>query len=402
MQNTLHNKDRLKTLRQTLLLDSETEASFDRLTKLAANMIGAPVSLVSLVEPHRQFFKSQIGLKDPYATTRQTTIDLSFCQHVVTSGEPLVVNDAPNHALVCDNPAIVELDVMAYLGIPLTTRDGHHLGSLCVIDDEARTWTADEIDIMQTLAASVTTEIQLRLDAVERESLVTTLQERNDQLDAFSHTVSHNLKNAISGIVGCADVSIRYADRIDKTELIETMGDILDAANQTNDTINALLTLSGINLTGDTDLRPLPMFAILEDALTRLEREIAAYGATVQLPQGLPDSTGHRPWIEEVWLNYLSNALKYGGRPPHIEIGADVAPDGRVTYWIEDNGPGIPAEDQDKLFQTFSRVSPDPDIEGHGLGLSIVKRIVEKLDGRVGFKSTVGTGSRFFFTLPGA
>jgi signal transduction histidine kinase len=108
---------------------------------------------------------------------------------------------------------------------------------------------------------------------------------------------------------------------------------------------------------------------------------------------------GYAPWIEEVWVNYLSNAIKYGGRPPRVELGAETQPGGLVRFWVRDNGPGIAPEAQVRLFVPFTRLD-QVRAKGHGLGLSIVRRIVEKLGGQVGVISTPGQGSVFSFTLP--
>jgi signal transduction histidine kinase len=105
--------------------------------------------------------------------------------------------------------------------------------------------------------------------------------------------------------------------------------------------------------------------------------------------------------VEEIWVNYLSNALKYSGRPPHIVLGAARQPDRRVRFWVQDNGRGIHPEDQAKLFMPFSQLS-QAQTEGHGLGLSIVQRIVEKLGGEVDVESEPGQGSTFSFILPAA
>ena len=154
----LNDTKRLQALRQTCLLDSQAEAAFDRLTRLASRIIGVPVSLVSLVDADRQYFKSAVGLD-----IQQTPLSHSFCQHVVTTGEPLVVEDAREHPLVHDNMAIHDLDVIGYLGLPLSTSDGVEIGSLCVIDSEPRRWTQDEINILSELATSVMMEIELRV-----------------------------------------------------------------------------------------------------------------------------------------------------------------------------------------------------------------------------------------------
>jgi GAF domain-containing protein len=157
-----HEQDRLEALRRTGLLDSPPEPAFDRLTRLAARLLHAPVALVSLLDRDRQFFKSSFGLPEPWASRRETPLSHSFCRHEVASGRPLVVADARRHRLVRDNPAVAELGVVAYLGIPLIAADGHVLGSLCAIDHEPRAWTEDDVQTLGDLAASVVTEIELR------------------------------------------------------------------------------------------------------------------------------------------------------------------------------------------------------------------------------------------------
>jgi signal transduction histidine kinase len=111
---------------------------------------------------------------------------------------------------------------------------------------------------------------------------------------------------------------------------------------------------------------------------------------------------GYAQWVEEVWANYISNAIKYGGTPPRIELGAEQQPDGSVRYWVHDNGVGLSQEAITQLFTAFTRLDKVR-ATGHGLGLSIVKRIVEKLNGTVDIQSegAPGQGSIFSFTLPG-
>jgi hypothetical protein len=154
---------RLEALSETALLDSPTEPAFDRLTKLAAKLLNAPVALISLVDEDRQFFKSSVGLSEPWRSARQTPLTHSFCRHTLVSREPLVIEDARTHPLVRDNPAIRDLDVVAYAGVPLITAAGHALGTLCVFDHQPRSWTADQIETLETLTASVLSEIDLTL-----------------------------------------------------------------------------------------------------------------------------------------------------------------------------------------------------------------------------------------------
>jgi GAF domain-containing protein len=134
----------------------------DRLTRLAARIVGAPVSLVSLVDTRRQHFSSQVGLGTPWSLAAGTPLSHSFCQHVVTSGERLVVTDAKADDRVRDNPAIPDLGVQAYAGFPLVDDEGNVLGSFCVIDDAPREWTADELEGIADIAAAAASEIRAR------------------------------------------------------------------------------------------------------------------------------------------------------------------------------------------------------------------------------------------------
>ena len=161
-QQRLTDIVRLSALSDSDLLDSPPEAAFDRLTRLAAKLLGVPVALVSLVDDHRQFFKSAVGLPEPWASRRETPLTHSFCQYGVTSAEPLIVIDAREHPWLKDNLAISELGVIAYAGIPLLGEQEQVLGMFCAIDSVPRPWTDDEISTLRELASMVSTEIELR------------------------------------------------------------------------------------------------------------------------------------------------------------------------------------------------------------------------------------------------
>jgi two-component system sensor histidine kinase/response regulator len=157
----------------------------------------------------------------------------------------------------------------------------------------------------------------------------------------------------------------------------------------------------------DVKTGPISMANVVSSAKQRLSAMVSDAGAELILPDptSWPKTIGYAPWIEEIWINYLSNAVKYGGNPARVELGAD--PDygksaaGRrmARFWARDNGPGIAAEDVPQLFNQFTRLD-QMRAEGHGLGLSIVARIIEKLGGEVGVETKPGEGSLFYFTLP--
>ncbi|MDX1495426.1 MAG: GAF domain-containing protein [Longimicrobiales bacterium] len=178
----LADPSRLRALRATGLLDRDPSPSLDRLVRLASRILGAPVSLVSLVEADRQFFASQVGLIAPYSESRETPLSHSFCKQVVESGDALVITDALTDARVADNPAIQELHIRSYAGVPLTgEEDGHVLGSFCVIDDEPREWTQEELEILRDLADAAMTEIRLRRAANDIGDALDELQRQMDR-----------------------------------------------------------------------------------------------------------------------------------------------------------------------------------------------------------------------------
>lgn len=166
----LRDPGRLAALHETALVDARNDDAFDRLTRVASRVLASPVALVVLVEGDRQFFRSHVGLPEPYSRTRQTPLTHSFCQHIVLTREPLVIDDAREHPEFRDDPAIRDLRVIAYLGVPLRSLGDHVLGSLCVIDHEPRAWTDDDVALLTDLAGSVMTEIELRLTVREAEA----------------------------------------------------------------------------------------------------------------------------------------------------------------------------------------------------------------------------------------
>jgi PAS domain-containing protein len=153
---------RLAALVDSELLDTPAEEIFDRFTRLAVRWLGAPVALISLIDDHRQFFKSAVGLPEPWASQRETPLSHSICQYGLTTSEPLIVCDAREHPWLEQSLAISELGAIAYAGIPLVTAETQILGMFCVIDSVPRTWSEDELTTLRELAAMVGTELELR------------------------------------------------------------------------------------------------------------------------------------------------------------------------------------------------------------------------------------------------
>lgn len=226
------------------------------------------------------------------------------------------------------------------------------------------------------------------------------LREQVAELDAFAHTVAHDLKNPLALVVGLVDfVMVQYEDSV-PSELIDYLKKVQNTGYRGINIIDELLLLASVRKQ-DVTTSPLDMEMILAGAQDRLGFLFQQYRGDIQLPNSWPVALGYAPWVEEVWVNYISNALKYGGSPPVLELGAAELENDMVRFWVRDNGPGLPQEKQRVLFTEFVRLS-EVKVEGYGLGLSIVRRIVEKLNGRVGVISNPEQGSEFFFELPAA
>jgi signal transduction histidine kinase len=228
------------------------------------------------------------------------------------------------------------------------------------------------------------------------------LKKRNLELDAFAHTVAHDLKNPLGGIVGFTELLL---DECSSTppqyeSCQERLSHIRQAAEQMFNIIDALLLLAGVSRQMQMVPHALNMSEIIKRVIEqRLCYMLRDYAAEIKVVSTWPIAQGYSPWIEEIWVNYLSNGLKYGGNPPYLELGADSPKQNMIRFWVRDNGPGLPEEAQAKLFTPFTRLHTKR-AKGHGLGLSIVQQIVEKLGGRAGVESTPGQGSLFYFTLP--
>lgn len=255
--------------------------------------------------------------------------------------------------------------------------------------------------VMKDITRHVEVEEKNRL---ANERLMDEIKEKEKlivDLDSFSHTVAHDLKNMLGAIVSASTLIKQGVDEMSKEELLEVNDLIRQAGTKTMHITRELLTLASVRQQ-EVKVQRVNMQRIVLDAMNRLNDMVLEYNGQVVVPDELPQAMGYDGWLEEVWINYLSNAIKYGGTPPVVHIGSEVLEGGRVKYWIKDNGKGLSKEDMALLFNKFTRLDTLR-VEGNGLGLSIVKRIIEKLHGEVGVesKNIPGEGCTFYFILPG-
>ena len=400
--STVQDPARLTALHATALLDSPAEPAFDRLTSLATTVLDVPVALVSLVDEDRQFFKSCIGLPEPWASLRETPLSHSFCQHVVAEQQPLIIEDARIHPLVRDNLAIDELDVVAYMGIPLITPEGHALGSLCVIDTQPRHWTETEVTILRELAESVMTEIALRRQTQAAEEA---LQARDELLTI----IAHDLRNPVSVIHsyiqllrprvpprGPADIEhLRMGLEhmgIATTRLIAQIDELLDLAR-----LQAGQAL-------ELQLRPVDLVALAREVA--LEQQQTTRHHAITVVTSLPELCGcYDPVrIARVLSNLLSNAVKYSPDGGTITVEVSQVQDAAGVWAVlrvRDEGLGIPEAELPQIFHRFQRASNVVGrISGTGIGLASVQQIVAAHQGTIEVASREGQGTTVSVRLP--
>ncbi len=253
----------------------------------------------------------------------------------------------------------------------------------------------------QEVLARVRTHLALRRMRRDLQESNEQLKSQNEALDAYARTVAHDLKNPLNLI-------LNFARLIEEEEVLEGVNaedlrHIIQSAERMNHIIHDLLLLAQMRKEFIEPVR-VNMKAVVRQSLDRLAADIRAQGAHVVEPETWPDGEGIASWLQAVWVNYLSNALKYGGEPPKITLFAE--PDGGrpgyIRYGVKDNGRGVEPSQQSKVFDEFARVGGEK-VEGHGLGLSIVRRIVRRLGGDVGvYNLQPGPGCAFYFTLPEA
>ena len=241
------------------------------------------------------------------------------------------------------------------------------MSALSQKEDKLRAFQAGGVDYIvkpfQPEEVLVRVETHLRLQALHRQLQQTNqvlqssnqaLQRRNEELDTFAQTVAHDLKNPLGVILGYASMLAEYYPNLSDADRLNAIQSIAKTGQNMMDIIDGLLLLAQVG-SNEVKLTPLNMGLIVRQALDRLSRSLQESGAQVSLPQNWPTAIGYAPWVEEVWVNYLSNGLKYGGAPPILTLGGEIQPGGMVRFWVEDNGDGT---DRRRSKATCSSPSP--------------------------------------------
>lgn len=252
-------------------------------------------------------------------------------------------------------------------------------------------------DHLEELVKERTAELMEKTNQLELQSVE--LETQNRELDAYAHSVAHDLKTPLTTIVGVSGLLQSGKINLTPEQTKESSSIINRTAKKMSSIIDALLLLASVRRTDDVNPSVINLRELAEEACQRLEQVATQYAAHIEFVGEWKNAIGYPQWIEEVWVNYISNAIKYGGTPPQIQIGCTAIAGGMIKCWVRDHGSGIALARRSELFIQFSRLDPSSS-DGHGLGLSIVKRIIHRLDGDVGYEEADGDGGVFWFTLP--
>ncbi|MEY4549215.1 MAG: hypothetical protein RL685_5410 [Pseudomonadota bacterium] len=385
---------RLRALADYRVLDTPAEESFDNITKLAAKIFGTPISLVSLVDEHRQWFKSRHGID-----ASETSRDVSFCDHAVRSDQTLIVPDThldprfAKNALVLGAPHI-----RFYCGVPLRTPEGHSLGSLCVIDRQPRSLDAGQIALLESLGRQVELELEIRrrLELLE-EKLGKALSRAKSQ-ELLASMIVHDMRGPLTAIIMLTS-SINPGDKDSKLSLEGLVSEADRLRRMLLDILDVCLNeVGGLRLRR----RVFSLTAAATEVVLRVSQSVAARGSCIQLEAAdVPLLVDADPeLIQRLLENLVSNAVQHAPERAEVSLSFRQLSPERVQGEVTDRGSVIPEAERRSIFEPLTRGNGSAH-RGHGLGLAFCRLAVEAHGGKLGVRPNAnGVGNTFYFELP--
>jgi len=373
----------------------EVDEVLDHIVKAAAKALDARVCTLQFVENYEPLTKTVVSAAEwqeslPNGPYRETI------GRIISERKPIFVEDLGTGS---ERGGRGRPALRSFLGVPVVSR-GKPIAVLSVFWDAVRSVGERDLHLMSTVANQAASAIENARLYQQTRKTAEELSRANEELENFVFTVTHDLKSPIVSIQGFTSLVLEdYADALDD-EAKQYLERVLRNVAQMERLIEDLLELSRVGRLS----RPYENVSvkdIVQEALSSLEYLIQEKGIEVRVARDLPEIRCVPEQIEQVFNNLISNAVKYMGdqKRPRIEIGWEEG-QSEYTFFVRDNGVGIPKEHHEKIFALFHRVEPREKGDGTGIGLTIVRRIVENHGGKVWVESEVGKGSTFYFTIP--
>jgi len=408
-------RERLRALLRYSILDTGPEQAFDDLTGLASQICGVPIALVSLIDEHRQWFKSRVGLDAP-----ETPRELAFCGHAILQDEVFEVRNALADPRFADNPLVAGApDIRFYAGAPLITNDGFKLGTLCVIDRVPRQLSAEQLAALRVLGRQVIAQLELRktaamltrslldLQSARAPSSAVLLEEpvwqdTGEVQRAFLAHVTHDLRTPLNAIIGFGQL-LAEAGEVEATERREIANNINLAGAYMLRLVDDILDVGRLESgTGTFACEAIELEALARATLETLRPLALANGNRMSLSYTREQRTihGDPTQIQKVLFNLLSNAFKY---THDGTIRLTIADDERgVRIEVADTGIGMNPEQRLRLFRPFAQVHKLKDQQSTGLGLHLTRVLCERMAGAITVRSELAVGTTFTVWLPAA
>ncbi len=392
MGDRFEESARLAALRSYELLDTPVDAALDDIVQVAARLCSAPISLVTLVDEHRQWFKANVGMPGT-----ETPRNIAFCDHAIRYPGPLTVENCLSDPRFENNPLVTgDLNVRFYCGVPLRTPDGHALGTLCILDRVPRTLEPATLETLTRLARLVESQLELRRRLVRVDKALVNAEQAASSKELLAAMVVHDLRSPLTAI-NLLSQALASTPGVSSA----VVADLVEAAQTMSRMLNDLLDVCLGDL-GRFDVRKRQLDAAEQlQAHARGWRVVAAHKSQhveLELPRAAVPLSADPDLLERVLSNLVGNALKFS--PPRTLTRVVLAAEpGWVRFEVADSAPPIPADKAQSLFVPFSRLDPSGP-RGHGLGLSFCKLATDAHGGRIGVRSTEA-GNRFFVELPG-
>lgn len=387
---------RIEVLKSYSILDTLPELEYDEITFLASHICNTPISLISLIDENRQWFKSHLGLD-----ATETPRDFAFCAHAINQNDQVfMVNDARSDVRFYDNPLVTgDPHVIFYAGMPVVSSDGFALGTLCVIDHTPRTMSESQIKALRALSMQLGRLFELRKKSLQLEAKINELENQNKVLEKFASVAAHDLKSPLCSIVMMAELfEEQYAGSIDE-EGIELLKMIGNSTGQVTKLIDGILSYSRKTSLLSAERENVSVNKVIEELIPLVkgasEVEFLIY------PSAEIVVYTNKIAMEQIFLNLFVNAIKYSNQERtvirvYMEDLKDV-----LKINVVDNGPGIPAQDSQKIFEIFETTGRYDKFgeRGHGIGLATVLTLVKGLGGEIHLVTKEGEGANFEFTI---